>query len=37
MDTEELLQEPDELMAAYQAWQHKVVHMLAHEDEDKGE
>jgi hypothetical protein len=37
MDTAELLQELDELMAAYQAWLHRVIHMLAHEDAPKDE
>ena len=36
MDREALLQELDELMAAFQAWLHKMVHMLAHEDDNQG-
>jgi hypothetical protein len=36
MDTAELLRELDELMAAFQAWLHKMVHQLAHEDDNQG-
>jgi hypothetical protein len=36
MDREALLQELDELMGAFQAWLHKMVHMLAHEDDNQG-
>ena len=36
MDNAELLRELDELMAAFQAWLHKMVHQLAHEDDNQG-
>jgi hypothetical protein len=36
MSNAELLQELDELMAAFQAWIHKMVHQLAHEDDNQG-